>query len=103
MGKRVEHLSECERTPRRYDKQNDYYWESGIKEARAKRVRISTEVVSDRHEPSHFDIETLTAKQIKEKLNEMGVKTRLRCLKKLKKLLVVALRDKENVSPNPTE
>ena len=100
VGKRVEHLAECERTPRRYEKQTVTYWDAGIKENRAKRVRISAEVVEDAQQPNHFDIEALTVHDIKGKLKELGVKTRLRCLKKLQKLLIETMKDKENQSPD---
>ena len=40
VGKRVEHLAECERTHIKYEKQNNCYWDNGIKENRAKHVRL---------------------------------------------------------------
>lgn len=100
VGKRVKHLAECERTPRRYQKQSVSYWESGIKDTRAKRVRLSGEIVEDVQAPLPFDMDNLTAHQIKDKLKEIGVTTRLRCLKKLKKLLIETMSNKENESPN---
>ena len=92
-------MAEFERTHRRYEKQNDNYWQSGIKDSRSKRVRISAEVIEDIEDTSNFDMETLTASEIKDELKKMGVKTRLRCLKKLKKLLVETMKNKENEAP----
>ena len=91
-------FSECRRTPRRYRKQNSNYWETGIKDTRSKRVRISCEGV-DNQEPLDFDVDTLSAQEIKEMLKERGVKTRFRCLKKLKKQLIESFQNKENEPP----
>ena len=95
VGKRVEDLADCERTHRKYEKQNNCYWDNGIRKNRAKRIRLSAEVGQDVQEPP-FDVESLTPQEIKQKLKEFGVKTRLRCLNKLKNLLVEEMRDKEN-------
>ena len=98
VGKRVEHLTECRRTPRHYRKHNSNYWETGIKDTRSKRVRISCEGV-DNQEPLDFDVDTLSVQEIKEMLKERGVKTRFRCLKKLKKQLIESFQNKENEPP----
>jgi hypothetical protein len=100
VGKRIEHLAECKRTPRSYKKRNSSYWETGIKDTRSKRVRISCEEVDDSQEPLDIDVDTLSVQQIKELLKERGVKTRFRCLKKLKKQLIESLQNKENEPPN---
>ncbi|CAB4023222.1 Hypothetical predicted protein [Paramuricea clavata] len=76
------------------------FWESNIKDTRAKHVRLSGEIVEDVQAPFPFDIYTLTAHQIKDKLKEIGVTTQLRCLKKLKKLLIETMSNKENKLPN---
>ena len=73
-----------ENTKMLHRKQNSNYWETGIKDTRSKRVQISCEEV-DNQEPLDFDVDTLSAQEIKEMLKERGVKTRFRCLKKLKK------------------
>ena len=90
VGKRIEHLTECERTPRQYTKLNDSYWMEDIKTSRAKRQRICCEQSVDTDEnqqPLGIDIESLSADEIKLKLHELGIQTRLRSLKKLKELL----------------
>lgn len=100
VGKRVEHLAEYERTRRNYCKQKLSYWDADIKENRSKRARISAEVDEDAQELPSFDIEALTVSEIKDKLKDFGVKTRLRCPNKLQKLLWETMRGKENQSPN---
>ena len=99
VGKRVERLSKCDRERRIYQKQNSNYWENGIKESRAKRHRISAEVI-ETNTSNTVIAEELNATEIKQKLKDLGVKTRYRCLKKLKQLLIDTLNDKENQSPN---
>lgn len=95
VGKRMEHLADCERGVRQYKKQNLVYWEEGIKESRAKRHRVCMQPA----EVGHLDFEmlnNLTVDEIKLRLKNLGVKTRYRCKKKLKELLVNTLEDKEN-------
>lgn len=96
VGKRVEHLSQCERVRRTYQKQNRDYWGNTIKESRAKRHRISTEII----ESNEVDIETLTADEIRKKLKDLGINTRYRCIKKLKEVLTNHLKNKENQPAN---
>ena len=99
-GKRVQYLSYWERTSRTYTKQDDDYWENRIKERQTKRHRISTELIETVDDNTEFDISSLTANEIKKHLNDMGIKTRLRCVKKLGVLLINSLKDKENQPPN---
>jgi hypothetical protein len=44
VEKRIENLSDYERAPRKYRKQDANYWEMDIKESRAKRTRVCTEL-----------------------------------------------------------
>ncbi|CAB4028844.1 Hypothetical predicted protein [Paramuricea clavata] len=92
VGKRVEHLSNCERITRPYLKRNKNYWESAIKESRSKRICVSAQI----NEETEVDINLLTANEIKHKLKDLGVLTKLRSLEKLKKLLRESLTNKEN-------
>lgn len=92
VGKRVEHLSNCERITRPYLKRNKNYWESAIKESRSKRIRVSAQI----NEETEVDINSLTANEIKHKLKDLGVLTKLRSLEKLKKLFRESLTNKEN-------
>lgn len=97
VGKRIERLSDCERIARKYEKQNRSYWDSSIKESRSKRHRICMEVHEPERDPLDFDVNSLTCEEIKLKLQEMRIKTRLRCRKKLQELLTTAILNKENV------
>ena len=81
------------------DESNSNYWETGIKDTRSKRARISCEGV-DNQEPLDFDVDTLSVQEIKEMLKERGVKTRFRYLKKLKKQLIESFKNKESRVPN---
>ena len=92
VGKRVEHLSDCERLTRPYQKRNTDYWENTIKDSRSKRLCVSTQI----NEEPEVDLESLTASQMKQKLKELGILTKLRSLQKLKELLRESLQNKEN-------
>ena len=55
------------------------------------------EVHEPERDPLDFDVNSLTYEEIKLKLQEMRIKTRLRCRKKLQELLTTAILNKENV------
>lgn len=98
VGKRVEHLgSDCDRNKRQYVKHNQNYWETGIVESRNKRHRICMEIPEIPEEPSGIDLDSLTLQEIKGKLKDLGVLTKLRSRKKLQELLLDNLSNKENV------
>ena len=99
VGKRVEHLSHCERQTRPYQKRNNDYWETMIKDSRSKRLRVSGPI---EEQVEANDIESLTAVEIKQKLKDLGITTKLRNLKKLRELLRESSFDKENVPNNQT-
>ena len=81
VGKRLEILGSLQRTPRQYQKRANSYWSNGINESRAKRLRLCHQ------EPTLPDYERImlhmTAYEIKTKLKEMGITTRVRRLKTL--------------------
>jgi hypothetical protein len=52
------------------------------------------------NEVAEVEVDSLTANEIKEKLKELGILTKLRSLKKLKELLKVSLKNKENLPNN---
>ena len=81
VGKQVEHLATSERAHRKYKKRNTSYWDSGIKETCAKRVRISGPVEVSQRDNLCDDVTSQSSEEIKVKLRELGVKTRLQCLK----------------------
>lgn len=93
----MEHLTTCARVPRTYQKQTSSYWDDGINESRSKRNRLSAEVIAP--EPAIAEVDSLTVDEVKKRLKDLGVKTRYRCLKKLKALLLEELQDKENCPP----
>lgn len=71
-----------------YRKQNSDYWENGIKEKRAEiRESIKNAINPPSVENMGVVIVNMTAEAIKTKLNELGIKTRLRNLKRLQELL----------------
>lgn len=73
--KRLGVLHELDRTPRVYQKKAGEYWSTGIKESRRKRPRLhDNEEVSDGSE----DISLLTPDELRSRLRDMGVKTRVR-------------------------
>ena len=91
VSKRLELLSECERTPRNYKKRNAEYWETTIKEKRACRRAAMKDSSSPADPNSTDDVANMTPENIKAKLAEMGIKTRLRNVKRLQELLENAL------------
>ena len=95
VGKRVEHLaSDCERKKRKYVKQDQSYWETGILESRTKRQRIG---IVNPGEPNTIDLDSLSLEEISKMLKDLGVLTKLRSRKKLQELLLDNLStEKEN-------
>ena len=87
-SKRQQITSEHERVHRHYTKSNTEYWSTEIRESREKRRKLSAahddEVTKD---SSDVDIQSLSANEIKEKLKELGVPTRVRKLEKLRDIL----------------
>ena len=95
VGKRMEHLSEYERASREYKKQDAEYWNTKIHESRAKRPKICTEKPDG---DAILMTDDMTAEEIKSKLKERGITTRLRSLKKLQELFLNTLREEQNIN-----
>lgn len=93
VGKRLEHLQDYERTPRTYKKRAMDYWESTIRENRAKRVRHCSELPKENAENEGTDIESMSAEELKAMLKSKGITTRLRSAKKLQELLKKTLKE----------
>jgi hypothetical protein len=87
VSKRMENLSRSSRTPRSYMKRNNSYWEAEIKEKRARKRLPLVPIDSNADSTNAIDVVAMTPSEIKQKLKEMGVKTRLRNIHKLRKLL----------------
>ena len=96
VSKRLQVNSEQERKHRIYRKANNEYWSSDIKETRGNRRTLLLSPNSECQENnarSTPDIQSLTIGEIKEKLKQLGVKTRARKLEKLQDILQKALKD----------
>lgn len=96
VSKRLQFTSQHEREPRAYMKRNGEYWSTEIKEARSKRRKLFDTPCpeSQANNPeSVLDINGLSVLEIKQKLKELGVKTRARKLEKLQEILKRALED----------
>ena len=93
VSKRLELLSEYETTPRNYKKRNAEYWETKIKEKRVCQRAAITELSSPVNPDStnECDVANMTPEDIKAKLAEMGIRTRLRNVKILQEQLENAL------------
>ena len=63
---------------RRYNKSNTEYWSTDITEIRSKKRKLSAASnveIPERNSDSVFNVENLSALEIKEKLKELGVQT----------------------------
>lgn len=72
-----------ERASREYKKQEAEYWNKNIHESTAKRPKIGTEQPDGDAISGDLMVDDMTAEEIKSKLKEKGITTRLRSLKKL--------------------
>ena len=81
--KRLDELQAFERKPRSYTKHNIAYWDDGILEERRKRPRLSVAPRID----DDMNVDELGEKELKAKLKEMNVNTRIRNVDKLRQLL----------------
>ena len=78
--KQLDLLQELDRTPRGYQKKSDECWSAGIKESRKKCPRLrDSEEISDGSE----ELSALTPHELRSRLKDMGVKTRVRKQRKL--------------------
>lgn len=90
--KRMDRLQDFERTANQYRKRNQQYWDVDIFEQRRKKKRISVEPRADIENcsalaNSQIDIYALDAKKIRQKLAELGIKTKVRNIDKLRTML----------------
>ena len=84
--KRMETLSEHQRTPREYNKRKSVYWDSELNEKRAKQkcqLQQSCEDASS----SQVDVaDTMSADELREGLKRFGIQTRVRKLTRLQEM-----------------
>ncbi len=90
--KHIENLSDYERAPRKYTKQNANYWEWDIKESRSKRQWVCTELPVPQES---IALEVMSMEEMKVKLNAKGIKSRLQSSKKLQNLLKNTLQNEQ--------
>lgn len=92
--KRQEHLDSFQRTPRPYMKRKTDYWEDGIKEKRRKQVsavQAERSASLNASSQTQIDMENMSPADLKNKLKEMGIVTRVRDIKKLQEMYTNAL------------
>ena len=85
---RLRYLSDLQRTPRLYKKKVDEYWSAGICESRSKRPRLSHEEQAYKH---NEDLSSLTPEELRARLKDLGIKTRVRNVTRLVDMYRVAL------------
>jgi len=93
VSKRLETLSELERAPRVYHKRNAEYWHNEIKEKRANQ-RYSHMHYHTLDDPENT--EDMSSNELRDALKEMGIKTRVRNVKRLQELYRDAIREQQN-------
>ena len=94
VTKRLQVTGQHERIRRAYNKSNAEYWSTGIRKSRSKRRKLSSASpveIPDSIPENVLDVHDLSASEIKEKLKELGVQTRVRKLGKLQEILKQAL------------
>ena len=87
--KRQEHLDSFQRTPRPYTKCNADYWEDVIKEVSA--VQAERFGSLNASPQTQIDMENMSPADLKNKLKEMGIVTRVRDIRKLQEMYTNAL------------
>jgi hypothetical protein len=96
VAKRVEWLSQLQRTPRTYQKRSAQYWEHDLMEKRTKQKRrmdderqVNTNV-NDSNVPN---AENMSPTELREGLRGLGVKTRVQNVKRLQEMFNIALKN----------
>ena len=84
--KRINHLQEYERVPHEYNKTDQDYWTKDIFVQRRKRPRLC--VYPRQNEPENeIDVDTMRIIDVKDKLKELNIQTKLRKSDKLNQRL----------------
>ena len=96
VTKRLQITGQHERVRREYNKSNTEYWSTEIRESRSKRRKLSDVLPAEIPLPDSIsqdvaNIQNLSALEIKEKLKELGLQTRVQKLEKLQEILKQAL------------
>ena len=98
VSKRVEALSQLERTPRTYKKRKVQYWECELKEKRAKlkhkmRNDTTTQIGENRDANRVLNINNMSPNDLREALRKHGIKTRVRNVKRLQEMYEDAMKN----------
>lgn len=88
VEERLRHLSDLERKPRQYKKKANEYWSKGIVETRSKRPRLANQ---EQVIESEEDLSTLTPEVLRARLKDLGIKTRVKNVARLRDLYRVAM------------
>ena len=88
-------LSDFQRKAREYIKKDDEYWSGGIRENQSKRPRLSTPEQTAEAVGQH-EVAEMTPEVLKVKLKDLGVKTKVRNIKRLQELYEAALKAASN-------
>ena len=98
-SKRLENLSNLERTPREYRKRNAAYWDEELKLKRAQKKTALTEereLIAKAYiaaaNPYQAEVENMSPADIRVKLKSIGVNTRTRDPKKLQTMYCNAMK-----------
>lgn len=91
--KRIDRLQHHERERQKYTKRATDYWENTIFTQRKKQCRLSVHPRENTSPETSDNLEDLSAAEIKEKLQSLGIKTRLRSLEKLRELFCTITSD----------
>lgn len=94
VSKRLETLDKFERIPRSYRKRSSDYWQREIYDKRAKqRCNQQTNNNSENAPSNDQHIGIMSVEELKNALKDMGIKTRVRTLKRLQEMYKDALSD----------
>jgi hypothetical protein len=86
--RRIDNLQDFERMPHQYQKQDNTYWSNEIFEQRRKSLCVYPREDENHHDQLNpEDIDSMSLCEVKEKLEELHIKTKLQRLDKLKELL----------------
>jgi hypothetical protein len=94
VSKRIEKLQDYERKPREYTKRNAEYWETSIKEKRStirKNLRTPTTDNTQEQDEETNDVARMSPPEIRAKLKHMGFPTKVRDVKGLQELYLLAI------------
>ena len=85
--KKIDNLQDFERTSHKYTKKNEDYWLSEIYKQRRKRPRLCVDTRKDHETPlTPEEVDPMSLDEVKEKLKELQVKTKVRKLREVERI-----------------